>query len=111
MRISKITTVLLAAVLLTAGCGSGGDGADGTRTTRAPRGWFPQDRKPKSEPLAVELTQAQADVVRDNDDLQTPQPEADSRSAFTEKVEHRLRKDLLRSAKVNGVTTADCPQG
>ncbi|MEG3630278.1 hypothetical protein [Streptomyces poriticola] len=105
MRISKIAPVVVAAVLLTAGCGSDGDG----RSSAA--GGSKREREPESKPLAVELTQAQSDVVQDNDDLETPQPEPDGSSEFTDKVEHRLREALLRSAKVNGETTADCPDG
>ncbi|MFE0817929.1 hypothetical protein ACFW40_12870 [Streptomyces sp. NPDC058807] len=113
MRIRKIAPVVVAAVLLTAGCGSDGDGDNGNNNSQnsAGSGSQQQEQKPESKPLAVELTQAQAEVVQDNDDLETPQPEPDSSSEFTEKVEHRLRKDLLRAAKVNGKTTADCPAG
>ncbi|GAA4659646.1 hypothetical protein GCM10023347_08890 [Streptomyces chumphonensis] len=120
MRITKIAVAVVAAALLTAGCGSddGGDGG-GKKTTdsaangaqRNDDGGAEGDGEGDGEFLAVEITEGRSEVVESNEDLKTPQPEPGSDADFTEKVEHRLRETLLRQAKVNGETSAECPDG
>ncbi|MER7054571.1 MULTISPECIES: hypothetical protein [unclassified Streptomyces] len=108
MRISRIAPVVVAAALLTAGCGSE---EDSNQRSSAGDGSSREQHKPVDQLLAVGLTGPQSGVVDSDDGLKTPEPKPDSGAEFTEKVEHKLRRDLLRAAKVNGETTADCPDG
>ncbi|MGD9485243.1 DUF4333 domain-containing protein [Streptomyces sp. TRM70308] len=111
MRIPKIVTAVAAAALLTAGCGSDDGGSDGGGETRADAAAGAEETPTPAEPLAVEISGPQQDVVESHDDLVAPSPEPGSGAEFAEKVEYKLREKLLRQAKVNGETTADCPDG
>ncbi|MEE1736843.1 hypothetical protein [Streptomyces sp. BE147] len=99
MKNAKIVVGLVTAVLITAGCGSSdaGDSAGGATQ--------------KALPVAVDGPQK--DVVPQREAGEklkiTPLPAMDA--PFVEKVEHNLREAVLRSARVSGETSAECPDG
>lgn len=99
MQNTKMIFGLIAACLLTAGCGSSAaeDGAGGAAQ--------------KALPVAVDGPQEGVVPQRETGEKLkiTPLPAMDA--PFVEKVEHNLRQSVLRSARVLGETSAKCPDG
>ncbi|MER5892118.1 hypothetical protein [Streptomyces sp. NPDC001876] len=98
MRNSKVVVGLVAAGLLTAGCGSDG-------SSSASGG----DKAQKALPVAVDGPQK--DVRRRGDDNIKVTPAPEPGAPLTEQVEHRLREAVLLDVKVPGETSATCPGG
>ncbi|MFI9582208.1 hypothetical protein ACIHCQ_10250 [Streptomyces sp. NPDC052236] len=100
MRNPKILIGLVAAGLLTAGCGSDGSSSDSSGGGGAAQ-----------KALPVAINGPQEDVrKRGEDNLKvTPAPERDA--PFIEQVQHRLREVILLDAEVAGETSAKCPNG
>ncbi|MCJ1679261.1 hypothetical protein MTF65_18305 [Streptomyces sp. APSN-46.1] len=97
MRNAKILIGLVAAGLLTAGCGSTGSSSDSSGGGAAQ----------KAMPVAIDGPQ-EGVRKRGEDNLKvTPAPELSA--PFIQKVEHRLRESVLLTAKVAGETSAKCP--
>ncbi|MFI8434009.1 hypothetical protein ACIGJO_09685 [Streptomyces sp. NPDC079020] len=99
MQNSKMIVVLIAAGLLATGCGSSdADGGAGGAAQKA---------------LPVAIDGPQKDVVPQREAGEKlkikPLPAMDA--PFVEKVEHHLRQAVLRSARVPGETSAECPDG
>lgn len=115
MRKSKIVIGVFVAGLLTAGCGSDGSGSDDGGGDKGADSAAPADagaaESGAEDLLAVPITEGRPEVVADNDALEEPGPAPGGDAEFGEKVAHKLRMDLLRRAKVNGETSAECPDG
>ncbi|MFJ8888001.1 hypothetical protein ACIRJR_31995 [Streptomyces sp. NPDC102402] len=116
MRNSKLLVALLAAGLLTAGCGS--DDADtgttpGSASTSdaATGGDSGSGGKAAGKDLPVAIDGPQKDVLKSGDKGLEITPEPARGASFAEQVKHRLREDVVRSTKVPGKTEADCPDG
>ncbi|MBD0838531.1 DUF4333 domain-containing protein [Streptomyces sp. TRM68416] len=109
MRIPRITLLLVTAAALAAGCGSGEDSS--ADAAAKPAGSKSRGQASEAEPLAVEIDRARPGVVELLEDLKEPEPKPGKDAEFTEKVEYKLREDLLRDAWIDGETTADCPDG
>ncbi|MEE1929259.1 hypothetical protein V1J52_13905 [Streptomyces sp. TRM 70351] len=110
MRFPKILIGVVAAAALTAGCGSDDGSGDGDSR---PGGAAAEEQNEPSEQedLPVAVTGPRPDVLDTDDDALQPPDEPDSSADFARKVEHKLRANVLRSAKVAGETTATCPDG
>lgn len=107
MRYGKICTGVVAAALLLTACGSddGGDSDQGAdATAEGDQGAAEQ------EELPVAVTEADPDVYASATDAD-PGPRPDSSGGFTAQVEHRLQESVLRMARVDGETSAECPDG
>ncbi|MGW5973317.1 hypothetical protein [Streptomyces sp. NPDC055186] len=118
MRYPKILIGLVAAGLLTAGCGSDGDSSgssdrpSGAGDRSAGSGDRPAGSGDDQKALPVAVDGPQEDVVDSSGDARlkvTPAPE--NSASFTRKVEHKLRETVLRSAMVPGETSAECADG
>jgi hypothetical protein len=117
MRNSKILVTLLAAGLLTAGCGS--DGGSGTlgksRSGQGSTSGSDSDSDgtgtASTKDLAVVIDGPQKEVLKSGDEGLKVTPKPAQGASFTEQIEHRLRESVLSATKVPGSTEADCPDG
>ncbi|MGJ3560118.1 hypothetical protein ACR6C2_22015 [Streptomyces sp. INA 01156] len=118
MRYPKILIGLVAAGLLTTGCGSddGSSGSSGNPAGSSDRSAGSSDRPAGSgdgqKALPVAVDGPQEDVVDSSGDAKlkvTPAPE--NGAPFTQKVEHKLRETVLRGVMVPGETSAECADG
>lgn len=98
MRNSKALIGLLAAGLITAGCGSDGS-SSGSGEGKAQKA------------LPVIVDGPQKDVRKRGDDNIKVTPAPERGAPLTEQVEHRLREAVLLDVKVPGETSATCPGG
>ncbi|WP_406726741.1 hypothetical protein WJ438_21885 [Streptomyces sp. GD-15H] len=111
MRYPKILIGLVAAGLLTAGCGSDG-GSSGSSDRPAGSSDLPSGSGDDQKALPVAVDGPQKDVVASSGDDKlkvTPAPE--NGAPFAQQVEHKLRETVLRSAMVPGETSAECADG
>ena len=99
MRNPKILIGLVAAGLLTAGCGSDGGSSDSSSGGSAQKA------------LPVAINGPQEDVRKRGEDNLKVTPAPDRGAPLTEQVEHRLREAILLAAGVAGETSAKCPDG
>jgi hypothetical protein len=103
-----------AAALLVTGCGpedeaaTGPDAADRPGAASAPA---PARSTADARPLAVAVTGPQQGVAESGSDLEEPPGKPGSGADFTSQVEYALQGDLLSEARVEGRTTAVCPDG
>ncbi|MER5634732.1 hypothetical protein CP967_15715 [Streptomyces nitrosporeus] len=124
MRNSKILVALLAAGLLTAGCGdSGGSGSSGSHgKSRSGHGsgsgsgshdddTGTEAAAPSQDDLAVVIDGPQKEVLKSGDEGLKITPKPAQGASFTEQVEHRLRESVLSTTRTPGTTAADCPDG
>ncbi|MEV6311700.1 hypothetical protein AB0M10_24245 [Streptomyces sp. NPDC051840] len=118
MRHTKLLIPLLAAGLLTAGCGS--DDADSSTGASSGSGKRSSSSSGKSggsgdqasgKDLAVAITGPQKEVLESGDKGLEVTPEPARDAPFTEQIEHKLREDVIRDARVPGKTEANCPDG
>ncbi|WP_329012096.1 hypothetical protein [Streptomyces sp. NBC_00690] len=99
MHNSKIAFGLIAACLLTVGCGSSDDQDSAGGAAQ------------KALPVAVDGPQKGVIPQREAGEKLKITPLPPMNAPFAEKVEHNLRQDILRSARVPGETSAECPDG
>ncbi|MFP3987794.1 hypothetical protein U9R90_09885 [Streptomyces sp. E11-3] len=99
MRNPKILIGLVAAGLLTAGCGSDSGSSDSSGGGAAQKA------------LPVAIDGPQKDVRKRGEDNLKVTPAPEQGAPLTEQVEHRLREAILLTAKVAGETSAKCPDG
>ncbi|MFE3515333.1 hypothetical protein [Streptomyces sp. NPDC059166] len=115
MRHTKLLIPLLAAGLLTAGCGSddagtaSGSGKGSTGSAR--KSDSGSGGQASGKDLAVAITGPQKDVLESGDKGLEVTPEPARDAPFTEQIEHKLREDVIRDARVPGKTEASCPDG
>ncbi|MET7369328.1 DUF4333 domain-containing protein [Streptomyces sp. NPDC005566] len=108
MRNSKFLVALLAAGLLTAGCGSDDGSASGSASGGSEKSG---DAAAQGKALPVVVDGPQKDVLKSGDKGLKVTPAPARGASFTKQVEHRLRESVLLSTKVPGTTAADCPDG
>jgi hypothetical protein len=114
MRYTKQLVGLAVLGVFAVGCGPS-DGGGKAATSDAGAATASTEKKPRAETqqaLPVAVTGPQEDVVASSDDPKLKvTPEPPNSASFTEKVEHKLREDVLSDIKVPGETSADCPKG
>ncbi|MEU3552879.1 hypothetical protein [Streptomyces fragilis] len=112
-RIPRLFLGVTAAALLIAGCGSEdeaapGDPADKPGAASSPA---PARSTADADPLPVRITGPQQGVAASGSDMEDPPGRPGRGADFTSQVEYALQGDLLSDARVEGRTTAVCPDG
>ncbi|MCX5411135.1 hypothetical protein [Streptomyces sp. NBC_00059] len=117
MRHTRLLVPLLAAGLLTAGCGSDDAGTATGAASGSGKGSSSSAGKSGSggqasgKDLAVTIAGPQKEVLESGDKGLEITPEPERGAPFTDQVEHKLREQVVRTARVPGKTVADCPDG
>ncbi|MGW0928724.1 hypothetical protein [Streptomyces sp. NPDC002644] len=120
-RNSRALLGVAAAALLMAGCGHEESDAStdpgradrpGAASSPAPASSSAPASSPADDgPLAVEITGPPQGVAGSGSDMADPPGRPGSDADFTTQVEYALQGDLLSGARVEGRTTAVCPEG
>ncbi|MET7641380.1 hypothetical protein [Streptomyces sp. NPDC005438] len=118
MRHTKMLVGLVAVGVLATGCGSGDSSseskpahADARDAENAENAENDTKESPQAA-MPVAITGPQSDVLTSStDDKLKVRPEPPNTAPFTDRVEHKLREQVLSSVKVPGKTSADCPDG